>query len=67
MKAGSCRYNIRIGFGHTSSRYPLLLHKTVKTGPYRLLQFLDEPSASTLGQAYVRYSSAALGTCPPCQ
>jgi len=27
MKAGSCRYNIRIGYRHTSSRHPMLLHK----------------------------------------
>ena len=27
MKAGVCRYNITIGYRHTSSRHPLLLHK----------------------------------------
>ena len=31
---------------------------------YRLLQPLDEPTAPISGQAYVRYPSAALGTCP---
>jgi len=64
MKAGSCGCNIRIGYRHTSSRHPLLLHKTVNTGLYRLLQPLDEPTAPILGQAYVRYPSVALGTCP---
>ena len=62
MKAGSCRYNIRIGYRHTSSRHPLLPHKTVKS--YRLLQPLDELIVPILGQAYVRYPSVALGTCP---
>ena len=61
---GPCRYNIRIGCKYTSSRHPLLLHKTVNTGLYRLLQPLDEPTAPILGQAYVRYPSVALGTCP---
>ena len=64
MKAGACRYNIRIGYRHTSSRHPLLLHKTVNTGLYRLLQPLDEPTAPISGQACVRYPSVALGTCP---
>ena len=64
MKAGSCRYNIRIGCKHTSSRHPLLLHKTVNTGLYRLLQPLDELIVPILGQAYVRYPSVGLGTCP---
>ena len=64
MKAGSCRYNIRIGYRHTSSRHPLLLHKTVNTDLYRLLKPLDELIVPILGQAYVRYPSVALGTCP---
>ena len=61
---GSCRYNITIGYRHTSSRHPLLLHKTVNTGLYRLLQPLDELIVPILGQAYVRYPSVGLGTCP---
>ena len=64
MKAGSCRYNITIGYRHTSSRHPLLLHKTANTGLYRLLQPLDEPTAPISGQAYVQYPGVALGTCP---
>ena len=62
---GSCRYNITIGYMHASSLYPLL-HKTVNTGPYRLLQPLDETTAPISGQAHVLYPSVALGTCPPC-
>ena len=61
---GSCRYSIRIGYRHTSSRHPLLPHKTVNTGLYRLLQLLDEPTTPISGQACVRYHSVALGTCP---
>ena len=38
--------------------------ETVNTGLYRLLQPLDELIVAILGQAYVRYSSVALGTCP---
>ena len=64
MKTGSCRYNIRIGYRHTSSRHPLLLHKTVNTDLYRLLKPLDELIVPISGQAYVRYPSVALGTCP---
>ena len=64
MKAGSCRYNNRNGYRHTSSRHPLLIHKTVNTGPYRLLQPLDELIVPILGQAYVRYPSVGPGTCP---
>ena len=64
MKAGSCRYNITIGYRHTSSRHPLLLHKTVNTDLYRLLKPLDELIVPILGQACVRYPGVALGTCP---
>ena len=64
MKAGSCRYNIRIGYRHTSSRHPLVSTQTVNTGLYRLLQPLDKPTAPISGQACVRYPSVALGTCP---
>ena len=64
MKAGSCGCNISVGCRHTSSCHPLLLHKTVNTDPYRLLQQFDELIVPILGQAYVRYSSVALGTCP---
>jgi hypothetical protein len=60
MKTGSCRYNIRIGYRHTSSRHPLL-HTNRQ---YRLLQPLDELIVPILGQAYVRYPSVGLGTCP---
>ena len=42
----------------------MLLHKTVNTGLYRLLQPLDELIVPILGQAYVRYPSVGLGTCP---
>ena len=34
------------------------------TGCYRLLQPLDELIVPILGQAYVRYPSVGLGTCP---
>ena len=54
---GSCRYNIRIGYRHTSSRHPLLPHKPS-------IQQLDELIVPILGQAYVRYPSVGLGTCP---
>ena len=64
MKTGSCGYSIRIGYRHTSSRHPLPPHKTVNTGSYRLLQPLDELIVPILGQAYVRYPSVGLGTCP---
>ena len=64
MKTGSCRYNIRIGYRHTSSRHPLVSTQTVNTGLYRLLQPLDEPTAPISGQAHVRYPSVGLGTCP---
>ena len=64
MKAGACRYNIRVGYRHTSSRHPLVSTQTVNTGLYRLLQPLDELIVPILGQAYVRYPSVALGTCP---
>jgi len=33
MKTGSCRYNIRIGYGHTSSCHPLLLHYWLRNRP----------------------------------
>ena len=48
---------------HTSSRHPLLLPKP-SNSLYRLLQPLDELIVPILGQAYVRYPSVALGTCP---
>ena len=35
----------------------MLLHKTVNTGLYMLLQPLDELLVPILGQAYVRYPS----------
>ena len=38
--------------------------QTVNTGLYRLLQPLDELIVPILGQAYVRYPSVGLGTCP---
>ena len=38
--------------------------QTVNTGLYRLLQLLDELIVPILGQAYVRYPSVGLGTCP---
>ena len=63
MKAGSCRYNIRIGYRHTSSLPPTAPTQTVKQ-LYRLLQPLDELIVPILGQAYVRYPSVGLGTCP---
>ena len=37
---------------------------TAQNRQYRLLQPLDEPTAPILGQAYVRYPSVGLGTCP---
>ena len=61
---GSCHYSIRIGYSRTSSRHPLLPHKTVNTDLYRLLQLLDEPTTPISGQAHVQYLSVALGTCP---
>ena len=64
MKAGSCRYNIRIGYRHTSSLPSTATTQTVNTGLYRLLQLLDELIVPILGQAYVRYPSVGLGTCP---
>ena len=64
MKVRACSYSIRVGFRHTSSRHPLLLHKTVNTDLYRLLKPLDELIVPISGQAYVRYPSVALGTCP---
>ena len=53
-----------VSYMHTSSRHPLLPHKTVNTGLYRLLQLLDELIVPISGQACVRYPSAALSTCP---
>ena len=38
--------------------------QTVNTGLHRLLQPLDELIVPILGQAYVRYPSVGLGTCP---
>ena len=38
--------------------------QSVNTGLYRLLQPLDELIVPILGQAYVRYPSVGLGTCP---
>ena len=61
---GSCRHSIRVGYRHTSSRHPLAPTQTVNTGLYRLLQPLDELIVPILGQAYVRYPSVGLGTCP---
>ena len=60
MKAGACRYSIRIGYSHTSSRHPLA---STQNRQYRLLQLLDEPTTPISGQACVRYPSACLGTC----
>ena len=65
MKTGSCRHSISVGCRHTISCHPLLPHKTVNTGPYRLLQPLDELIVPILGQAYARYPSVALGTQSP--
>ena len=46
--------------------HPNRQHRLIQayTGLYRLLQPLDELIVPILGQAYVRYPSVALGTCP---